>query len=86
MNDLRSSTKMLRNQAPSASTQSQLFDNCINEWLSTKEAAAYLRITVGSLHNMSSNGLIPYYKLGKRNRYRLEDLRKTLIDSKKGNF
>jgi excisionase family DNA binding protein len=57
-----------------------LFEN--QEWLSTVEAAAYLRLSVGSLRNMTSNGQIPYYKLGGRNRYRLVDLRE--LPCKKG--
>src|SRR5688500_12945595 len=51
----------------------QLFDN---EWLTTKEAADYLRVPLGSLKNMTSNGHVRFYKLGRRNRYWLPDLRK----------
>lgn len=40
--------------------QSQLFD-IINssEWLNSKEAAAFMRIAVGTLRNWTSNGKIP---------------------------
>ena len=54
------------------------FDNQISQsqvWLTTEEAAAYLRISVGTLRNMTSNGQVPYSKLGRRNRYQIEDLR-----------
>ncbi len=59
----------------------QVFDN---EWLTTKEAAEYLRIPIGSLKNMTSNGQVLYYKLGRRNRYWLPDLRKLLLSEKRG--
>ena len=62
-----------------------LFDNRIDrEWLSTEEAAAYLRLSVGSLRNLTSNGEVPHYKLGYRNRYRLDELRNLLLSNKKG--
>lgn len=54
------------------------------EWLDTEAAAEYLKISVGSLRNMTSNGLIPYNKLGRRNRYRTEDLRQLLLSNKRG--
>ena len=56
------------------------------EWLDSAEAAVFLRVSLGALRNMTSNGLIPYYKLGKRNRYRLEDLRNLLLSQKRGGF
>ncbi len=54
------------------------------EWLSTREAAAYLSLSRQSLQNMASNGLVPYYKLGKRNRFRVDDLRNLLLENKRG--
>lgn len=54
------------------------------EWLTTEEAAAYLRLSVGSLRNMTSNGHVPYYKLQGRNRYRLSELRNLLLSQKRG--
>lgn len=54
------------------------------EWLTTKQAAEYLGLSVGALMNMVSNGHIPYYKLGRRNRYRLVDLRELLLAEKRG--
>ena len=67
----------------------RFFDNPIEtiltkEWLTTEEAAHYLGLTPGALRNMTSNGDIPYYKLGRRNRYRVEDLRKLLFNQRKG--
>lgn len=54
------------------------------EWLDSVQAAAYLKISVGALRNMTSNGQIPYHKLGKRNRYRTEELRALLLSQKRG--
>lgn len=54
------------------------------EWLDSVEAAAYLKVTLGALRNMTSNGRVPFYKVGKRNRYRTEELRKLLLSQKRG--
>lgn len=53
-------------------------------WLNTNEAAEYLRISVGTLRNETSNGNVPYYKFGRRNRYRKLDLRNLLLQNRKG--
>lgn len=52
----------------------EFYDNR-DEWLTTEEAAGYLRISVGALRNMTSNGQVPYYKLAGRNRYKRDELR-----------
>lgn len=54
------------------------------EWLDSVEAAAYLKVTLGALRNMTSNGQVPFYKFGKRNRYRTEELRTLLLSHKRG--
>lgn len=54
------------------------------EWLTTKQAAEYLCLSKGAFLNMVSNGQIPFYKLGRRNRYRLLDLRELLLTQKRG--
>ncbi len=60
-------------------------DSCkTDEWLTTDQAARYLGLSPASLRNMTSNGQIPYYKLGKRNRYRLPELRELLLLTRKG--
>lgn len=56
------------------------------EWLTTEMAAKYLKVSIPSLRNMTSNGQIPFYKLGGRNRYLLSDLRKLLLSQKRGGF
>lgn len=55
-------------------------------WLTTKEAAKYLKVTVGAVRNMTSNGHLPYYKLQGRNRYLLIELRDLLLSQKRGDF
>jgi excisionase family DNA binding protein len=54
------------------------------EWLNTEQAADYLSLTVGALRNMTSNGQIPYHKLGNRNRYSVIELRQLLLSNKRG--
>jgi excisionase family DNA binding protein len=54
------------------------------EWLDSEEAAKLLRISVGALRNMTSNGQIPFYKLGSRNRYRKDELENLLLSQRKG--
>ena len=49
------------------------------EWLTTCEAAMYLRLTVKALHNMTSNGQVPVHKLGRRNRYLKSELKRLLL-------
>ena len=70
-----------------AGAKAQLFDNQIcqsQEWLTTEETAAYLRISVGALRNMTCNGQVPYHKLFGRNRYKIEDLRNLHLKRKSG--
>jgi len=70
-----------------AGAKAQLFDNQIcqsQEWLTTEEAAAYLRISVGALRNMTCNGQVPYHKLFGRNRYKIEDLQSLHLKKEKG--
>jgi len=54
------------------------------EWLCSWQAAEYLGISVGSLLNMVSTRAVPVYKLGRRNRYRREELRQLLLSNRIG--
>ena len=54
------------------------------EWMTTEEAADYLRVSVGALRNMTSSGLVPFHKLGDRNRYMFTELRDLLLKQKRG--
>lgn len=55
------------------------------EVLTSIEAADFLRVSVGTLRNLTSNGKIPYYKFaGRRNRYLKSELTKLLMSQPKG--
>lgn len=56
------------------------------EWLDSKTAASYLGISVPTLLNMTSNGQVPFYKLGRRNRYNKDELDSLLLQSRKGSY
>jgi excisionase family DNA binding protein len=47
-------------------------------WLDSKQTAAILGISKKSLLNMAYRGVIPFYKLGRRNRYKLSELNEQL--------
>lgn len=55
-----------------------LFDN-LDEWLTTSEAARYLKISKGSLLNMVWSRKVKCYKLGRRNRYLKFELNKLIV-------
>ena len=55
-----------------------LFDNRIAEWLSTQEAARFLRISENALRICVYRGQIKVYRFGRRLRFRVEDLRQIL--------
>ena len=63
----------------------KLFDNSIGnqQWLSTKEAADYLRITPNALRIWVCRGKIRAYKLGSRLRFRVRDI-ECLLQSQGG--
>jgi excisionase family DNA binding protein len=54
------------------------------EWLTSEQAAKYLKISVPTLWNLTSNGKIPFHKFGRRNRYFLTELRELLFSQKRG--
>jgi len=54
------------------------------EWLTTEEAAEYLGISTATLHNLCSNGKVPYYKWQRCNRYLTHELRNILLAQKRG--
>ncbi len=54
------------------------------QWLNSEEAANVLRVSVKALRNMTSNGRVPFYKLGRRNRYRKDELEELLLSQKRG--
>lgn len=66
--------------------RSAVFENQADIWLTTQEAADFLRISAKSLLNLTSNGRIPYFKFGRRNRFLLRDLQKALLGQPRGGF
>lgn len=75
----------LSNQSELTSTaRSSLKFQLDNVWFSTLQTANYLDVSVQALLNMTSNGKIPYYKLGRRNRYKKLDLDNLLESNRKG--
>lgn len=66
----------------------QYYGSLKNEerWLNHAEAADYLRLSSKSLYNLCSNGKIRFYKIGRRNRYLLDDLRNLSLANPKGGF
>lgn len=54
------------------------------EWLTTAEAASYLRVGSKRLLNLCSNGRIPHYKLGRSNRFLKSELRELLLSQRRG--
>jgi hypothetical protein len=55
-----------------------------NEWLTSVEAARFLKISIGTLRNQTSNGQLPYYKYQRLNRYRKSQLLELLLKTQKG--
>ncbi len=64
----------------------QFFENLTDQWLTSREAAKLLKVSISRLMNMCSNGQIPYYKLERSNRYRLNELQDLLMKSKRGGY
>ena len=54
------------------------------EWLTTDEVSLIYKISKKSVLNMSSNGSLPTYKLGSRNRYKRSEIDAILLQTKRG--
>ena len=65
-------------------SQSSLKFENKRDWLTSSEAAEYLGISIARLMNLTSNGKVPYYKLGRSNRYLLSELNALLMSQPKG--
>lgn len=59
---------------PDKGSGSSLTNKLEEEWLNSVEAADYLRISIKTLMNLSSNGTIPYHKFSRLNRYKKSEL------------
>jgi excisionase family DNA binding protein len=67
---------------PPSPAVAEFFDN--QEWIRAEDASRYLGLSLGALRNLTSNGVIPHYKLGRRVRYRIEELRALLLQNRRG--
>ncbi|MBF0313608.1 MAG: helix-turn-helix domain-containing protein [Oligoflexia bacterium] len=77
---MRKSKKNPIDRIPIA-TGSSSDDYHLNQiWMTTKEAASYLRISTHALFNEGTRGRIVPYKLGRRNRYLKKDLDDMLVN------
>ncbi len=54
------------------------------EWLTTDEVSLIYKLPKKSVLNMSSNGSLPTYKLGNRNRYKRSEIDAILLQTKQG--
>ena len=81
-------SRYLSNSCGNDTEVETIFENQIEstelEWLSTKEAALYLRVPIASLRNMTSNGCVPHYKFGRLNRYLKSELKQLLLSKRRG--
>lgn len=75
----------------SIKSQHSFFENqkaessiCDDEFFTSKEAAAFLKISEAALRNKTSSGQIPYYKFFRSNRYKKSDLLNLLLSNKRG--
>ncbi len=57
----------------------QLFENL--KWITTKEAAQYLRVSVGQIRNMVWRGQLPSYRINNRLRFLRSDIDKIVKPS-----
>ena len=57
----------------------ELLNRETSEWLTRKETAELLKVSLVTLHNWSKNGILQAYKIGNRVRYRKDEIEKSLI-------
>lgn len=68
---------MIKNNIRS-NCSSAIFENRVGEWLSSSEAAEYLRISPNAIRIMVCRGKLKSLKLGSRHRFHVNDLRRLL--------
>ena len=61
-------------------------DDCSlkSDWMTTEQVAEYLCLSPGNVRNMTSNGQLPHYKLGRRNRYLRSEIQGLLLRNRRG--
>lgn len=53
-------------------------------FLNSKEAASFLGLSYKQLRNLTSSGRVPYYKFGRLNRYKLDELVALITSNPRG--
>lgn len=53
-------------------------------WMTTEEVAQYLRVSKSVVYNLTSNGYLPYYKIGGRNRFLKSEIDELIFQQKIG--
>ena len=60
-----------------SNSETKFFDRL--KWINTKEAALYLRVSVGQIRNMVWRGQLPSYRMSNRLRFLKTDLDKVVM-------
>ena len=53
-------------------------------WMTVEEVAIYLRLSKKVIYNLTSNGYLPYYKIGQRNRFLKSEIDELVQSQKVG--
>ncbi len=53
------------------------------KWMTTKEVSEYLRISESQVFNLTSARTLPFYKLGRRNRYLKNEIDEYLLENER---
>ena len=56
----------------------------LSVWMTVEEVARYLRVSKGVVYNLTSNGYLPYYKIGGRNRFLKSEIDQLILNEKVG--
>ena len=54
------------------------------EWMNAYEAAEYIGVSYGALRNMTYRREVPFFKMGRRLRFRMEDMRQFILENQFG--
>lgn len=53
-------------------------------WMTVEEVAIYLKVSKSVVYNLTSNGYLPYYKVGGRNRFLKSEIDELILSQKVG--
>ncbi len=57
----------------------QIVSSVQQKWLTTEEAAQYLRVSANSIKTMVHRGKVRVHKLGRRNRFLIDELERVIV-------